>query len=134
MAKKLYVGSLPYSVDENQLREIFEPFGTVSSARLISDKFTGQSKGFGFVEFEDSDAADEAIAQVNGKEVNGRTLVVNEARPEAPRSGGRGGFGGGGGGGGGRGGFGGGGGGRGGFGGGGGGGGRDRGGGGRGRY
>lgn len=103
MAKKLYVGSLPYSVDENQLRELFEPFGALSSARVISDKFTGRSKGFGFVEFEDSAAADEAIAQVNGRQIDGRTLVVNEARPETKREGGfgggggRGGFGGGGG-------------------------------------
>ena len=125
MGKKLYVGSLPYSTNEDKLRELFEPFGELGSVRIISDKFTNQSKGFGFVEFVENEAADEAIAQVHGKEVDGRTLVVNEARPEEKRSGGfggggggRGGFGGGGGGGG-RGGFGGGG--RGGFGGGGGG-------------
>ena len=109
MAKKLFVGSLPYSATETQLRELFEPFGAIASIRLISDKFTGRSKGFGFVEFDDDEAADKAIAEVNGKEFDGRTLVVNEARPEQPRE--RGGFGGGGGG---RGGFGGGGGGRGG--------------------
>jgi len=85
MAKKLYVGSLPYSVTEDQLREMFEPFGAVASVRLISDKFSGQSKGFGFVEFDDSEAADKAIAEVNGREVGGRTLVVNEARPEEKR-------------------------------------------------
>jgi len=95
MAKKLYVGSLSYSTDEATLREIFEPFGTLLSAAVISDKFTGQSKGFGFVEFADSDAADKAIAQMNGKEVDGRTLVVNEARPQAKREGGFGGGGGG---------------------------------------
>ncbi len=96
MAKKLYVGSLPYSTDENTLRALFEPFGTLLSAAVISDKFTGQSKGFGFVEFEDSAAADEAIEQINGKEVDGRNLVVNEARPQEKRSGGFGGGGGGG--------------------------------------
>ena len=88
MAKKLYVGSLSYNTDENKLRDLFEPFGSLISAAVISDKFSGQSKGFGFVEFEESDAADEAIAQVNGKEVDGRTLVVNEARPQAKREGG----------------------------------------------
>lgn len=101
MAKKLYVGSLPYSVTEDQLREMFEPYGSVTSARLISDKFSGQSKGFGFVEMDDNEAAEKAIAEVNGREVGGRTLVVNEARPEEKRErgfggGGRG-FGGGGG-------------------------------------
>jgi len=94
MAKKLYVGSLSYDTDETKLRELFEPFGALLSAAVISDKYSGQSKGFGFIEFEDSDAADEAIAQINGKEVDGRSLVVNEARPRAPRDGG---FGGGGG-------------------------------------
>jgi len=96
MAKKLYVGSLSYSTDENKLRELFEPFGTLLSANVINDKFSGQSKGFGFVEFEDSDAAEKAIAEINGKEVDGRNLVVNEARPQAKREnrfGGRGGFG-----------------------------------------
>lgn len=95
MAKKLYVGSLPYSVNESSLRELFEPFGEITSVAVISDKFTGQSKGFGFVEFSDSDAADSAIAQLNGKEMGGRTLTVNEAKPQEKRSGG-GGFGGGG--------------------------------------
>jgi len=94
MAKKLYVGSLSYSTDDNQLRSLFESFGEILSAKVISDKFSGQSKGFGFVEFEDDSAADEAIAQVNGKLVGGRTLVVNEARPQEKRAGG-GGFGGG---------------------------------------
>jgi len=97
MAKKLYVGSLPYSVTETQLRELFEPFGSLNSVRVISDKFTGKSKGFGFVEFEDGEEADKAIAEVSGRELEGRTLVVNEARPEEKRSGGfgGGGFGGG---------------------------------------
>lgn len=98
MAKKLYVGSLPYSVDETQLRELFEPYGALESVRIINDRMTGRSKGFGFVEFDNPESASEAIAQVNGKEVEGRSLVVNEARPQAPRGGGgggRGGFGGG---------------------------------------
>ena len=98
MAKKLYVGSLSYSTDDNQLRSLFESFGEILSAKVISDKFSGQSKGFGFVEFADDDAADQAIAQINGKEVGGRSLIVNEARPQAKREGGfgtRGGFGGG---------------------------------------
>jgi RNA recognition motif-containing protein len=96
MAKKLYVGSLPYSANESSLRELFEPFGTLVSVAVISDKFSGQSKGFGFVEFEDSEAADKAIAQVNGREMGGRSLTVNEARPQAKREGGFGGGGGGG--------------------------------------
>jgi len=96
MAKKLYVGSLPYSVDENTLRGLFEPYGALMSAAVISDKFTGQSKGFGFVEFQDGAAAEKAIAELNGKNVDGRELVVNEARPQAKREGGFGGGGGGG--------------------------------------
>ncbi|HKY62407.1 MAG TPA: RNA-binding protein [bacterium] len=94
MAKKLYVGGLPYSVNEGSLRELFEPFGELLSVAVISDKFTGQPKGFGFVEFAEIEAADNAIAQVNGKEMGGRTLTVNEAKPQEKRSGG---FGGGGG-------------------------------------
>jgi cold-inducible RNA-binding protein len=93
MAKKLYVGSLSYDTDESGLRQLFEPFGTLLSVAVIIDKMTGRSKGFGFVEFEDSSAADEAIAQINGKEVGGRTLTVNEARPQAKREGGFGGAG-----------------------------------------
>lgn len=100
MSKKLYVGSLPYSVDDAQLNELAAPYGAVLSAKVIKDKFSGQSKGFGFVEMENDGEADAAIAALNGKDVGGRTLKVNEARPMAPRSGG-GGFGGGGGGGGG---------------------------------
>ncbi len=100
MSKKLYVGSLPYSVDDAQLNELATPYGAVLSAKVIKDKFSGQSKGFGFVEMENDDEADAAINALNGKEVGGRTLKVNEARPMTPRSGG-GGFGGGGGGGGG---------------------------------
>lgn len=94
MAKKLYVGSLSYDTDDHKLRSLFESFGEVLSAKVINDKLSGKSKGFGFVEFEDGSAADDAIAQINGKEVDGRTLVVNEARPQAKREGGFGGFGG----------------------------------------
>lgn len=125
MGKKLYVGSLPFSTTEDQLKELFEPHGAIDSIRVIVDKFTGRSKGFAFVEYASDEDAQKAIEAVNGHELEGRALVVNEARPEKPRFGG----GGGGGGGGGRGGYGGGGGGRGGYGGGGGGG-RGRGGGG----
>ncbi len=96
MAKKLYVGSLPYSVTETQLRELFEPFGSLNSVQVISDKFTGRSKGFGFVEFEENEAAEKAIAEVNGREMDGRSLVVNEARPQEKRDRGFGGGGGGG--------------------------------------
>lgn len=107
MNKKLYVGSLPYSITEDQLRDLFAPFGALESVRIISDKYTGQSKGFGFVEFATEEDAQKAIDGVNGKEMSGRTLVVNEARPEQPRErsfggGGGGGWGGGRGGGGGR--------------------------------
>lgn len=102
MNKKLYVGSLPYSVTEDQLRDLFAPFGNIESCRIISDKFSGQSKGFGFVEMASEEEAQKAMEGVNGREMGGRTLVVNEARPEERRSfgggGGGGGYGGGGGG------------------------------------
>ena len=132
MGKKLYVGNLPFTITEGSLGDLFAAFGTVESVNLITDRASGRSKGFGFVEMSTDDEAQKAIADMNGKECEGRQLTVNEARPMEPRSGGGGGRGGGGGGGS-RGGFGGGGGGgsRGGFGGGGGGGGR---GGGRGGY
>ena len=128
MAKKLYVGNLSYQVDSSELEKLFSAHGTVSSAQIISDRETGRSKGFGFVEMNSDDEAQAAIAALNGQDYQGRTLTVNEARPREERPGG---FGGGGGGrGGGGGGYGGGrgGGGGGGYGGGGGGGGRDRGG------
>jgi len=70
MAKKLYVGSLSYNTDDHKLRSLFESFGEVLSANVIMDKLSGQSKGFGFVEFQDPSAADQAIAQINGKEVD----------------------------------------------------------------
>ena len=107
MNNKLYVGGLPYSVTDAQLQEIFSAHGTVESARVISDKFTGQSRGFGFVEMSSGSEAQAAISGLNETEYGGRNLVVNEAKPQAPRDGGGGGgrnnrSGGGGGGGGGR--------------------------------
>ena len=98
---KLYVGGLPYSVTDGQLQEIFADHGTVESARVIADKFTGQSRGFGFVEMGSGDEAQKAIQALNSTQLDGRTLVVNEAKPMASRDGGGGGGRGGGGGGGG---------------------------------
>jgi len=120
MGKKLYVGNLSYDVDSSQLEELFSAHGSVQSAQIISDRDTGRSKGFGFVEMGTDEEAQAAIAALNGQQHGGRALTVNEAKPKENRGGG------GGGGGGGRGGYGGGGGGggRGGYGGGGGGGGR----------
>jgi RNA recognition motif-containing protein len=126
MGKKLYVGNLVYGVDDGALTQLFEAYGTVQSAQVIMDRDTGRSKGFGFVEMGSDQEAQAAIAGLNGKEVEGRALTVNEARPREERGGGGGGGGGRGGYGGGRGGGGGGGGGRGGYGGGGGGGGGRR--------
>lgn len=85
MSKKLYVGSLPYSVTDDQLKDLAAPFGAVLSAKVIMDKFSGRSKGFGFVEMAADDEAQKAIDGLNGKEVDGRSLVVNEARPMTPR-------------------------------------------------
>jgi RNA recognition motif-containing protein len=104
MAKKLYVGNLPYSVSDSDLQQMFEPHGTVQSAQVIMDRDTGRSKGFGFVEMSNDQEAQAAIAALNGQDKEGRALVVNEARPKTEGggrggSGGRGGFGGGGGGG-----------------------------------
>jgi RNA recognition motif-containing protein len=118
MGKKLYVGNLSYGTTDSVVLQLFEPFGTVASAQVIMDRDTGRSKGFGFVEMGSDQEAQAAIAALSGKEVDGRALTVNEARPKT-EGGGRGGSGGGG-----RGGYGGGGGGGGGYGGGGGGGGR----------
>lgn len=98
MGKKLYVGNLSYDVDSSTLQEMFAPHGNVTSAQIIADRDTGRSKGFGFVEMSTEDEAEAAIAAMGGKEMGGRTLTVNEAKPKT----GGGGFGGGGGGGGGR--------------------------------
>jgi len=92
---KLYVGGLPYSVTDGQLQEIFADHGTVESARVIADKFTGQSRGFGFVEMGSGEEAQKAIQALNSTQLDGRTLVVNEAKPMASRDGGGGGGGGG---------------------------------------
>src|SRR5438477_8927375 len=115
MGKKLYVGNLTYGVTDATLLQMFEPHGTVQSAQVIMDRDTGRSKGFGFVEMGSDQEAQAAIQALNGKEVDGRSLTVNEAKPRTEGGGGgRGGYGGGrgGGSGGGRGGYGGGGGGR----------------------
>ena len=95
MTKKLYVGNLAFATTSDDLRDAFSEFGTVSSATVITDRETGRSRGFGFVEMEDG--AEQAIEAMNGKELGGRTLNVNEARPREDRRGG-GGYGGGGGG------------------------------------
>jgi RNA recognition motif-containing protein len=101
MGKKLYVGNLPFSVDDAVLNQTFSDFGQVQSAKIITDRDTGRSKGFGFVEMSTDQEAENAISQMNGADWEGRKLTVNEAKPQAPREGGgggRGGFGGGGGG------------------------------------
>jgi RNA recognition motif-containing protein len=85
MNNKVYVGGLPFSVTEGQLQEIFGAYGTVESARVISDKFTGQSRGFGFVEMGSGSEAQKAISALNGTQLEGRTLTVNEAKPMANR-------------------------------------------------
>ena len=97
MGKKLYVGNLTYGVTDSTLATMFEPHGTVQSAQVIMDRDTGRSKGFGFVEMGSDQQAQAAIGAMNGKEVDGRSLTVNEAKPREDRGGGRGGFGGGGG-------------------------------------
>jgi RNA recognition motif-containing protein len=94
MGKKLYVGNLAFSVSEAALLETFSQFGQVESAKIITDRDSGRSKGFGFVEMSADDQAQEAISKMNGSDYNGRPIVVSEARPQAPREN-RGGFGGG---------------------------------------
>jgi RNA recognition motif-containing protein len=78
---KIYVGNLSYNVTEEDLRQAFEAFGQIASASIIKDKFSGQSKGFGFIEMPESEEAQTAISSMNGKQMEGRTLNVNEARP-----------------------------------------------------
>lgn len=85
MGTRLYVGSLPYSTTEDELTEMFSKFGSVVSARVITDKFTGQSRGFGFVEMQNSSDAQKAMAELNGTQLEHRTLVVNEAKPQERR-------------------------------------------------
>ena len=98
MSMKLYVGNLAFQTSSNELQELFTQVGTVESANVVEDRDTGRSRGFGFVEMATKEEGQAAIAQLNGKEVNGRALTVNEARPREdrrPGGGGRGGFGGG---------------------------------------
>lgn len=91
MTSKIYVGGLPYSATDEKLNELFSPYGTVESARVITDRFTGQSRGFGFVEMGSADEAQKAISALNSTQLDGRTLTVNEAKPQERRSGGGGG-------------------------------------------
>lgn len=85
MAKKVFVGSLPWATTSDDLKNLFSQAGAVTTATVMIDKMTGRSRGFGFVEFETDDAADNAVSMFNGKDYNGRALVVNEARPMTPR-------------------------------------------------
>ena len=88
MAKNIYVGNLSWGTTEGVLRETFEQYGEVLSARIITDRDTGRSRGFGFVEMENEDEANAAIDALNGQALDGRPLTVNEARPRTPRQGG----------------------------------------------
>ena len=89
MNKKLYVGGLPFSVTDDQLKTIFESHGTVESAKVITDRYTGQSRGFGFVEMSSQQEAEKAMQAVNGTELEGRSLKVDESKQREDRSGGR---------------------------------------------
>lgn len=86
MAKRLFVGGLPWAINDQTLEEAFAPYGAVSSAKVITDKFTGRSKGFGFVEYANDEDADKAIAALDGTEMEGRKIIVNVARPLEERS------------------------------------------------
>jgi RNA recognition motif-containing protein len=97
MAKRLYVGNLGYGVTSDQLQELFEQYGRVRSAQVLSDRETGRSRGFGFIEMDDDAEAEAAIESLDGQDHQGRRLTVNEARPRSEGGGGRGGYGGGGG-------------------------------------
>ncbi len=99
MAKNIYVGNLPYDYTEDMLHELFSAEGTVTKTHLVVDRYTGQSKGFGFIEMSSDEEALAAIQKLNQFKINDRAITVNEARPREARGGGRGGFGGGGGGG-----------------------------------
>lgn len=98
MAKRIYVGGLPYSATEAELENLFSAQGSVNNVTIITDRYTGQAKGFGFVEMDDDGEAEKAINALNGTQMGGRTLTVNEAKPreDRPRTGGGGGYGGGG--------------------------------------
>ncbi|MBI5749704.1 MAG: RNA-binding protein [Nitrospinae bacterium] len=99
MAKKLYVGNISYQTTEDDLNTLFSQAGNIESVKIINDQYSGRSKGFGFVEFSTQEEADKAVSMFNGYALGERKLIVNEARPQAPKRSG-GGFGGGGGGGG----------------------------------
>jgi cold-inducible RNA-binding protein len=88
MSKKIYVGNLSFATNDDQLNQIFTPFGQVTSSRVITDKYTGRSRGFGFVEMDNVEEANKAIAELNGKNIDGRDLNINEAKPreDKPRS------------------------------------------------
>ena len=92
MAKKLYVGNLSFGVSDSDLQNLFQPHGTVQSSQVIMDRDTGRSKGFGFVEMASDEQAQAAIATLNGQDVNGRALTVNEARPREDRGGSKSGY------------------------------------------
>ncbi len=94
MGKKLYVGNLPYTTDDAELESQFSAFGKVESARVITDRDSGRSKGFGFVEMSSDEEANKAIESLNGTPMGGRNMTVSEARPQEPREGGGGGRGG----------------------------------------
>jgi len=81
---KVYVGNLPFSVDQEKLKELFSAYGEIEEATIISDKFSGRSKGFGFVTFKDDESAKKAISGMNEKDIEGRNLKVNEAKPMDP--------------------------------------------------
>jgi RNA recognition motif-containing protein len=86
MSAKIYIGGLPYSATESQLHTLFTQYGTVESVRIITDKFTGQSRGFGFVEMATGQEAQSAIGALHATQLDGRTLTVNEAKPQGPRT------------------------------------------------
>ena len=91
MAKRLYVGNLPWAVSSSELQALFAEHGEVVSAEVITDRVTGRSRGFGFVQMETDEASDAAIEALNGHDMNGRAIIVNEARERTPRFGGGGG-------------------------------------------
>jgi RNA recognition motif-containing protein len=84
--KKIYVGNFSFHMTEPELRALFEPFGAIDSASIVTDRDTGRSRGFGFVQMPNDNEADKAMAALNGKDSGGRALTVNEAKPQAPRS------------------------------------------------
>jgi len=86
MAKRLFIGGLPYSATDEELNKFFSEVGEVASATVITDKYSGQGKGFGFVEYKNDADADKAIKELSGKDFGGRSIIVNEARPREERS------------------------------------------------